>query len=608
MSNMNQRVNLWMLGAIVALMLAPNPLCAQIGAGVDGQPVIATGATTATSDGIFIDAFVATTGTDICNRINKAWTAALGTSAPYPSVVIDARGFTYANAPGGAGSAWNCSVSPFPSNSGTCTCITANGGTLLLGNVRILTWITWQVPSLIHVEGLGVSGLSPTTSSDPGYVANTVIQAQNSTTANPVIQLGNSSSALSFDAHVKGLTVDAFGLAGTGILNESAEEGSTVEDVNIWNATQYGLHVIADNVTGPPSIGAQNSGPYHNINIQYNSNCSSCSPTAAILIEDPNDPDSGKIVRDFDSITVSGAGLPDSVGAVGIRIDGVGTHITNSHIEYFTTGIEIGVNQATNSVEIENVSNGCVVNAACSGNWDVDIGAKSGDVSVIGLTHQFQSPNLLNDQVTGNQIVGTLNSNSGAFLGWYLLGEGKLASAAVLSSAAITNSATTSPGWLAPQSLDIVGKLTKGSGTFKIDHPLDPANMYLYHSFVESPDMMNVYNGSVTTDKRGMALVTLPDYFEALNRDFRYQLTAIGSFAQATVAKEIQDNRFAIRTSRPGVKVSWQVTGIRQDAYANAHRIQVEEQKPPREQGHYLHPELFDNGGKKEIAKEAVGK
>jgi hypothetical protein len=35
------------------------------------------------------------------------------------------------------------------------------------------------------------------------------------------------------------------------------------------------------------------------------------------------------------------------------------------------------------------------------------------------------------------------------------------------------------------------------------------------------------------------------------------------------------------------------VTGIRQDAYANAHRIQVEEDKPPQEQGHYLHPELF---------------
>ena len=39
-----------------------------------------------------------------------------------------------------------------------------------------------------------------------------------------------------------------------------------------------------------------------------------------------------------------------------------------------------------------------------------------------------------------------------------------------------------------------------------------------------------------------------------------------------------------------GLRVSWQVTGIRQDAYANAHRIPVEEQKPAEEQGLYLHP------------------
>lgn len=139
----------------------------------------------------------------------------------------------------------------------------------------------------------------------------------------------------------------------------------------------------------------------------------------------------------------------------------------------------------------------------------------------------------------------------------------------------------------------ISGNVSKGGGSFKIDHPLDPANKYLYHSFVESPDMMNVYNGNVITNQRGLATVILPDYFEALNRDFRYQLTVIGQFAQAIVAKEISRNRFKIRTSKPGVKVSWQVTGVRHDAYANAHRIQVEEDKSPQEQGRYLHPELF---------------
>ena len=38
-----------------------------------------------------------------------------------------------------------------------------------------------------------------------------------------------------------------------------------------------------------------------------------------------------------------------------------------------------------------------------------------------------------------------------------------------------------------------------------------------HHSFVESPDMMNVYNGMVRLDAKGEAWVNLPDYFEALN-------------------------------------------------------------------------------------------
>jgi hypothetical protein len=139
--------------------------------------------------------------------------------------------------------------------------------------------------------------------------------------------------------------------------------------------------------------------------------------------------------------------------------------------------------------------------------------------------------------------------------------------------------------------VNVTGTVAKGAGSFKIDHPLDPEKKYLYHSFVESPDMMNIYNGNVTTDTAGFATVELPEWFEALNRDFRYQLTVIGRFAQAIVAKEIEGNRFTIQTSVPGVKVSWQVTGIRHDAFAEKHRIPVEEDKGPAEQGTYLHPE-----------------
>ena len=141
--------------------------------------------------------------------------------------------------------------------------------------------------------------------------------------------------------------------------------------------------------------------------------------------------------------------------------------------------------------------------------------------------------------------------------------------------------------------VQVTGVLAKAGGSFKIDHPLDPENKYLSHSFVESPDMKNIYDGNVTTDENGEATVMLPDYFEALNSDFRYQLTVIGTFAQVIVAEEIKDNRFTIKTSAPGVKVSWQVTGIRQDAWANQNRIKVEESKTEKERGFFLHPEAL---------------
>ncbi len=139
----------------------------------------------------------------------------------------------------------------------------------------------------------------------------------------------------------------------------------------------------------------------------------------------------------------------------------------------------------------------------------------------------------------------------------------------------------------------VTGTLSKGGGSFKIDHPLDPQNKYLYHSFVESPDMKNIYDGNIVTNGSGYATVILPGWFEALNKDFRYQLTVIGDFAQAIISREIQNNSFEIRTDKPNVKVSWQVTGIRHDKFAEKNRIPVEEDKTGDQKGKYLYPEVY---------------
>ena len=148
--------------------------------------------------------------------------------------------------------------------------------------------------------------------------------------------------------------------------------------------------------------------------------------------------------------------------------------------------------------------------------------------------------------------------------------------------------------------VEIFGTLSKSAGNFKIDHPLDPANQYLSHSFVESPDMLNIYTGQVLLDTSGQAWVQMPAWFQALNggaefaSDYRYQLTPIGAAMPGLyISQEIQSNRFQISGGAPGRKVSWEVTGIRHDPYAEAHRIPVEQAKPAGEQGTYLFPELY---------------
>lgn len=142
--------------------------------------------------------------------------------------------------------------------------------------------------------------------------------------------------------------------------------------------------------------------------------------------------------------------------------------------------------------------------------------------------------------------------------------------------------------------LHVAGTLSKAAGAFKIDHPMDPENKYLVHSFVESPDMMNIYNGNIVTDASGKATVQLPDYFNTLNKDFRYQLTVIGSFAQAIISKEVEGNSFEIATNQPNVKVSWQVTGVRQDPWANKNRIPNVVEKSAEDKGKYLNPEVYN--------------
>jgi hypothetical protein len=189
---------------------------------------------------------------------------------------------------------------------------------------------------------------------------------------------------------------------------------------------------------------------------------------------------------------------------------------------------------------------------------------------------------------TGDDSIGVLGNSSGL--------------AGIYGSAYGLGSSADYAGYFYGD-VHVTGNLSKGSGSFVIDHPLDPDNKYLQHSFVESPDMMNIYNGNIKLDKNGQATVHLPEYFKALNQDFRYQLTAIGVPApNLYIVEKISGNRFKIAGGKPGMEVSWQVTGIRHDPYAVAHRIIVEEEKPIEARGYYLHPDAYGLTEEKSIA------
>lgn len=223
-------------------------------------------------------------------------------------------------------------------------------------------------------------------------------------------------------------------------------------------------------------------------------------------------------------------------------------------------------------------------------------GAQLGAIGVQGVSDT--NSGVFGESTSGVGVLGESSSSDGV-LGF---GFGKTGSgvAGISNSVGVFGLGGISGEFLG--NVDVTGTLTKGTLAFKIDHPLDPANKYLFHSGVESPEMKNIYDGVVVLDANGEAIVDLPAWFEALNNEFRYQLTPIGAPGpNLYIAEEISNQRFRIAGGSPGMKVCWQVTGIRQDAFARANRLPVEQDKPPNERDYYVHPEAHGQPLEKSI-------
>lgn len=214
-----------------------------------------------------------------------------------------------------------------------------------------------------------------------------------------------------------------------------------------------------------------------------------------------------------------------------------------------------------------------------------------GDMDVTGF---FKTPRISVDSIKPS---GGLTVMSG---GMTVTGTFKTLSAADIPSITATGGSTTINGGLnvtgtttLQGALSINSTVQAALKQFRIDHPLDPRNKYLMHASIESDKMTNLYSGTITTDENGIAIVVFPEWMMKLNKDFTYILTPIGSFSQLMVKEEMTDNKFIIQSDKPRIKLSWMVTGIRKDVFAENYNFQVEVEKPSNEKGTYLHPELY---------------
>ncbi|MFI9328834.1 hypothetical protein ACIGZJ_14950 [Kitasatospora sp. NPDC052868] len=346
-----------------------------------------------------------------------------------------------------------------------------------------------------------------------------------------------------FGESEKGAGVAGTGHQGAGVLGQGrgsgpavlgeAGDGPGVKGVSSRNTGVQGVAEAGDGVSGTSTGGTGVSG-----SSAIGTGVSGAS-TQGIGVEGRGGPTQAGVVGTSDETT------PDAEGATGI-----GTGVLGS--------VEVGTGVAGTSVEGQGVSGFSVDGPGVSGTSRTRVGVwgESGD--------------------DGFEL--SLGIPFGA-IGVAAVGDVGLVASGVTRAADFMGD------------VNVSGSINKSACSFRIDHPLDPAHRVLSHCSVESSERKNVYDGTVTLDAQGRATVELPDWFEALNEDFRYQLTALGAPApELHVSREVGDHSFAVAGGGPGQRVSWQVTGVRADAWARGHPLVTEEEKPPAEQGYFLHP------------------
>jgi hypothetical protein len=122
-------------------------------------------------------------------------------------------------------------------------------------------------------------------------------------------------------------------------------------------------------------------------------------------------------------------------------------------------------------------------------------------------------------------------------------------------------------------SCSVIGALSKGSGSFKIDHPLKPNTHHLVHSFIEGPQADLIYRGKATL-VNGRAEVNIDTVagmtegtFVALCREV--QCFTSNESDWDAVRGSVSGNKLTIecQSQSSSAIISWLVIGERQDKH-----------------------------------------
>ncbi len=395
-------------------------------------------------------------------------------------------------------------------------------------------------------------------------------------TSQPAFQITNSGTGGVYSYTQQGYAVSGESIQGTGVYGSGPMAGVVGESSNSGGAGVIGF----GDGGAAGTVGVSDNGP--GISGQSDSGDGVYGTSVT-----------GEGVRGNAPTGVHGLG--DTIGVLGESISGEGIHGASQSgvgVKAFSssgTALEAtsnsGVGISSSAVGSDAIRGS---SGASSKSGVYGVNSNSGGFGVFGRNSANGTSGFLGGDPGSGPGVGAYGT-SGATNGTGVWGEANSGS----NAWGVYGKSTS--GWAGyfQGNVFISGTLSGGKSTLLIDDPRNPTGAYLRHVAVQAPEMINIYNGNVRTDQDGFAVVELPEYFEVINRDFRYQLTVIGQFAQAIVAEEIEGHRFVIRTNLGMVKVSWQVTGIRNDPWAEAHPVQVVQPKPAGEQGTYLAPQAY---------------